>query len=77
VPRWGKLRLNQIQPKAIEDGLHSTLNSRWTMHGVRAIMSLIFYHAEGDGLWRKESAARLARRNSERSIRITNARYSP
>jgi integrase len=51
VPRWGKHRLNQIQPKAVEDWLHTTFNSWWTMHGVRAIMSRIFYYAEGHGLW--------------------------
>ncbi len=51
VPRWGKLRLNQIQPKAVEDWLHTTFDSWWTMHGVRAIMSRIFYYAEGHGLW--------------------------
>ena len=38
VPRWGALRLNQIQPKAVEDWLHTTFDSWWTMHGVRAIM---------------------------------------
>jgi hypothetical protein len=51
VPRWGKLRLNQIQPKAVEDWLHTIFNSWWTMHGVRGIMSRIFYYAEGHGLW--------------------------
>jgi integrase len=51
VPKWGTLRLNQIQPKAVEDWLHSTFDSWWTMHGVRAIMSRIFYYAEGHGLW--------------------------
>ena len=51
VPRWGNIRLNQIQPKAVEDWLHTTFESWWTMHGVRAIMSRIFYYAEGHGLW--------------------------
>ncbi len=51
VPRWGKVRLNQILPKAVEDWLHTTFDSWWTMHGVRAIMSRIFYYAEGHGLW--------------------------
>lgn len=51
VPRWGKLRLNEIQPRAVEDWLHTTFDSWWTMHGVRAIMSRIFYYAEGHGLW--------------------------
>jgi integrase len=51
VPQWGKFRLNQIQPKAVEDWLHTTFDSWWTMHGVRAIMSRIFYYAEGHGLW--------------------------
>ena len=26
VPRWGKFRLNQIQPKAVEDWLHITFD---------------------------------------------------
>ena len=51
VPRWGKFRLNQIQPQAVEDWLHTTFDSWWTMHGVRAIMSRVFYYAEGHGLW--------------------------
>lgn len=51
VPRWGKFRLNQIQPKAVEDWLHTTFDSWWTMHGVRAIMGRVFNYAEGHGLW--------------------------
>jgi integrase len=51
VPKWGHLRLNQIQPQAVEDWLHTTFDSWWTMHGVRAIMSRIFHYAEGHGLW--------------------------
>lgn len=51
VPRWGDLRLNQIQPKAVEDWLHTTFDSWWTMHGVRAIMSRVYHYAEGHGLW--------------------------
>ena len=51
VPKWGALRLNQIQPKAVEDWLHTTFDSWWTMHGVRAIMTRIFNYAEGHGLW--------------------------
>jgi hypothetical protein len=47
VPRWGELRLNQIQPQAVEDWLHTTFDSWWTMHGVRAIMSRIYHYAEG------------------------------
>jgi integrase len=50
-PRWGKLRLNQVQPQAVEDWLHTTFNSWWTMHGVRAIMNRIYAYAEGHGLW--------------------------
>ena len=49
-------RLNQIQPKAVEDWLHTTFDSWWTMHGVRAIMSRIFYYAEGHGLWEEGQA---------------------
>ena len=51
VPRWGALRLNQIQPKAVEDWLHTTFHAWWTVHGVRAIMIRIYKHAEGHGLW--------------------------
>ena len=50
VPKWGALRLNQIQPKAVEDWLHTTFDSWWTMHGVRAIMTRIYNYAEGHGL---------------------------
>ena len=51
VPQWGGSRLNQIRPKAVEDWLHRTFKSWWAMHGARAIMSRMFYYAEGHGLW--------------------------
>jgi integrase len=51
IPKWGTLRLLQIQPKAVEDWLHTTFDSWWAMHGVRAIMNRVFVHAEGHGLW--------------------------
>jgi integrase len=75
VPRWGKLRLNQIQPKAVEDWLHTTFDSWWTMHGVRAIMSRIFYYAEGHGLWEEgkrspASKAKLGKKHHKYERRI-------
>ena len=51
VPRWGNLRLNQVQPQAVEDWLHTAFDSWWTRHGVRAIMNRIYHYAEGHGLW--------------------------
>ena len=51
VPKWGRLRLNQFQPQAVEDWLHTTFDSWWTKHGVRAIMIRIYKYAEGYGLW--------------------------
>jgi integrase len=75
VPCWGSLRLNQIQPKAVEDWLHTTFDSWWTMHGVRAIMSRIFYYAEGHGLWEEgkrspASKAKLGRKRHKYERRI-------
>lgn len=75
VPRWGSLRLNQIQPKAVEDWLHTTFDSWWTMHGVRAIMSRIFYYAEGHGLWEEgrrspASKAKLGKKHHKYERRI-------
>lgn len=69
VPRWGKLCLNQIQPKAVEDWLHTTFDSWWTMHGVRAIMSRVFYYAEGHGLWEE------GRRSPASKAKIGKRRY--
>jgi integrase len=69
VPRWGKLRLNQIQPKAVEDWLHTTFDSWWTMHGVRAIMSRVFYYAEGHGLWEE------GRRSPASKAKLGKKRY--
>ena len=68
VPRWGKCRLNEIKPKAVEDWLHTTFDSWWTMHGVRAIMSRIFYYAEGHSLWEegKRSPASKAKLGKKR-----------
>jgi integrase len=75
VPMWGKMRLNQIRPKAVEDWLHTTFDSWWTMHGVRAIMSRVFYHAEGHGLWEEgkrspASKAKLGRKHHKYERRI-------
>src|SRR5690349_11312363 len=50
-PRWSDQRLNQLQPQAVEDWLHTTFDSWWTMHGVRAIMIRVYAYAEGHGLW--------------------------
>ncbi|MGI8960609.1 MAG: tyrosine-type recombinase/integrase [Bryobacteraceae bacterium] len=63
VPQWGTLRLNEIQPKAIEDWLHATFDSWWTMHGVRAIMNRVFNHAEGHGLWEQGKRSPSSRAN--------------
>src|SRR5712692_6909810 len=75
VPRWGAMRLNQIHPKAVEDWLHTTFDSWWTMHGVRAIMSRVFYYAEGHGLWEEgkrspASKAKLGKKNHKYERRI-------
>jgi integrase len=51
VPKWGALRLNEIQPQAVEDWLHTTFDCWWTRHGVWAIMNRVFDHTEGHGLW--------------------------
>jgi integrase len=75
VPKWGALRLNEMQPKAVEDWLHTTFDSWWTMHGVRAIMSRIFNHAEGHGLWEEgkrspSSRAKLGKKHYKYERRI-------
>src|SRR6266481_4416170 len=75
VPKWGELRLNQIHPKAVEDWLHTTFDSWWTMHGVRAIMSRVFYYAEGHGLWEEgkrspASRAKLGKKHHKYERRI-------
>jgi hypothetical protein len=69
VPRWGALRLNQVQTQAVEDWLHTTFDSWWTMHGVRAIMSRVYHYAEGHGLWEE------GRRNPASKARIGKKRY--
>lgn len=70
VPKWGSFRLNQIRPKAIEDWLHTTFNSWHTMHGVRGIISRIYYYAEGHGLWEegKRSPASKAKLGKKRYV---------
>jgi integrase len=75
VPKWGELRLNQIQPKAVEDWLHTTFGSWWTMHGVRGIMARVYSHAEGHGLWEEGkrnpvSKAKLGKKRHARERRI-------
>jgi integrase len=51
VPRWDGVMLSDIYPHAVEEWLHTTFESWWTMHGVRGIMSRVFQYAEGHGLW--------------------------
>ncbi len=51
VPKWGNFRLNQIRQQAVEDWLHSTFDSWFTMYSVRALLSRLYYYAEGYGLW--------------------------
>src|ERR1019366_6567216 len=75
VPKWGAVRLNQIQSKAVEDWLHTTFESWWTMHGVRAIMTRIFNYAEGHGLWEEgkrspSSRAKLGKKRAKRERKI-------
>ena len=75
IPKWGKIRLNQIQPKAVEDWLHTTFDSWWTMHGVRAIMTRIYNYAEGYGLWEEgkrspSSRAKLGKKRAKRERKI-------
>jgi integrase len=75
VPRWGDLRLNQLQPQAVEDWLHTTFDSLWTMHGVRAIMNRIYNYAEGHGLWEEGkrspvSKAKLGKKHHKNERRI-------
>jgi integrase len=69
VPKWGTLRLNQLQTKAVEDWLHATFDSWWAMHGVRAIMSRIYHYAEGHGLWEE------GKRNPATKAKIGKKRY--
>jgi integrase len=69
------LRLNEIQPKAVEDWLHTAFDSWWTRHGVRAIMTRVFNHAEGHGLWEEgkrspSSRAKLGKKRPKRERRI-------
>ncbi len=75
VPRWGPSRLNQLQPQAVEDWLHTTFDSWWTMHGVRAIMTRIYKYGEGHGLWEEGkkspvSKAKLGKKLYQRELRI-------
>lgn len=75
IPKWGELRLNEIRPQAVEDWLHTTFDSWWTMHGVRAIMTRIYNYAEGHGLWEEgkrspSSRAKLGRKRPKRERRI-------
>ena len=70
VPKWGAQRLNQIRPQAIEDWLHTAFDSWWTMHGVRAIMSRVFYYAEGHGLWEE------GRRSPASKAKLGKRRYA-
>jgi integrase len=75
VPRWGAFRLNQIQPQAVEDWLHTAFDSWWAMHGVRAMMIRIYSYAEGHGLWEEGkrspvTKAKLGKKRCKRERKI-------
>ncbi|MCC7156545.1 MAG: site-specific integrase [Bryobacterales bacterium] len=70
VPKWGTLRLNQLRPQAVEDWLHSTFDSWWTMYSVRATLSQLYYYAEGHGLWEE------GRRSPASKAKLGRKRYS-
>jgi integrase len=75
IPKWGTLRLNQLRPQAVEDWLHSTFDSWWTMYTVRALLSRLYYYAEGHGLWEEgkrspASKAKLGRKSYKYERRI-------
>jgi len=75
VPKWGELRLNQVQPQAVENWLHTAFDSWWTRHGVRAIMIRVYTYAEGHGLWEEGkrspvSKAKLGKKRYKRERRI-------
>ncbi len=75
LPKWGTSRLNEIRPQAVEDWLHTTFESWWTMHGARAIMTRIYNHAEGHGLWEEgkrspSSRAKLGKKQHKRERKI-------
>ena len=75
VPKWGSFRLIQIRPQAVEDWLHGTFDSWWTMCTVRALMSRLYYYAEGHGLWEEgkrspASKAKLGKKHYKYERRI-------
>jgi integrase len=70
IPKWGAFRLNQIRPQAVEDWLHATFNSWWAMHAVRAMMSRLYYYAEGHGLWEE------GRRSPASKAKLGRKRYT-
>jgi integrase len=70
VPKWGAFRLNQLRPQAVEDWLHSTFDSWWTMYSVRATLSRLFYYAEGHGLWEE------GRRSPASKAKLGRKRYT-
>jgi len=70
IPKWGTFRLNQIRPQAVEDWLHATFNSWWAMHAVRAMMSRLYYYAEGHGLWEE------GRRSPASKAKLGRKRYT-
>ncbi|MCZ2151992.1 MAG: site-specific integrase [Bryobacterales bacterium] len=70
VPKWGAFRLNQLRPQAVEDWLHSSFDSWWTMYSVRATLSQLYYYAEGHGLWEE------GRRSPASKAKLGRKRYS-
>ena len=71
----GRVATEPDPTQAVEDWLHTTFHSWWTMHGVRAIMGRIYDYAEGHGLWEEGkrtpvSRAKLGKKRHKYELRI-------
>jgi hypothetical protein len=65
VPKWGARRLNEINPKEVEDWLFQNWpDSWWTRHAMRYIMGRVYKKAEEWMLWEEN------RRNPLQKVKI-------
>ncbi len=61
LPKWGDERLNEIEPKDVQDWLYQNFDSWWTMNGVRNLMSAIYHKAEEWGFWEEGRRSPISR----------------
>jgi integrase len=61
IPAWGELRLNELEPRVVEDWLYATFDAWWTMRGVKKVLGALYTKAEQWGYWEESKKSPISR----------------